>query len=720
MNDSSTCYSPTNILVEAEAFDDLGGWLIDSQFEIQMGSPYLLAHGLGKPVADAQTTVEITEANTYTVWVRSKDWVPSHHPGRFSLLINDENIGGELGANDQDWSWAEVGQIRLEAGPTTLTLSDLTGFEGRCDAIFLTANGSVPVEGAGEDARAWRKALLGLPKEPVDAGSFDVVVVGGGISGCAAALTAARLGSTVALIQDRPVLGGNASQEIGLTPRGETNDLVRELAERSSDGDISAEAVLRAEPNVTIFLEHRVFATDTINGKIISVDARETRTGAERRVRARTFIDASGMAILGILSGAETLAGQESQAEFGEPTAPEVGDDMHHGNTLFFRTRMAETPIEFPAVPWALEVAKDYANLSGQLTQPGVENGPGPIPGTDPSADPVFDFSDMDPGENPLMRFPATHFWEYGQWMDLYEDGEEIRDHLLRALIGTFANVKELDPHHYANLDFDWVAHVAAQGEYKRYRGDYVLTETDIRDHKMFSDAVVNNNGAFCLHYPFEPGEGEYDFRLKNWTYDLRDHQPYAIPFRSLHSTNIDNLMMAGKHISVTHIAGSSIKLMGNGAQHGVATGAAAYLCAKHDTTPRNIGREYIAELQSITHRFTGAGYGPAATTNNNHALVDERPSTAREAAERHAQDVVDGNMARAMGDFYGNSLNDFLGTGVALPNPTTGWEILSETSLAGSTAFHVRYSNDQTTTELKTTWHHLAGEWRLTKAIPA
>jgi hypothetical protein len=255
---------------------------------------------------------------------------------------------------------------------------------------------------------------------------------------------------------------------------------------------------------------------------------------------------------------------------------------MHHGNTLFFRTRMADHPVPFPDVPWATEVSKDYANLSGQLVKPGLENGPGPKAGANPST-PEFKFN---PAGN---TFPATHFWEYGQWLDPYTSGEFVRDYLMRALYGTFSNVKRLEPEAYANLEFEWMAYVAAQGEFRRYKGDHVLTENDIRNHTRFNDMLIANDGSFCIHCAWGPGEGKYDFRLKDWIFDGRDRESYGIPFRCLYSANIENLLMAGKHISVTHVAGSSTKLMGNGAQHGVAVAAAAFLCNTHDTTPRGL-----------------------------------------------------------------------------------------------------------------------------------
>jgi hypothetical protein len=597
-----TAGSPLGVLVETEDFDDYGGWVLDSQFETLMGSPYLLAHGLGRPVADASTVVAIANAGEYEVWVRAKDWVPSHHPGRFTLSINGTALQTEFGANGQDWLWQSAGKVSLPKGDATLVLHDLTGFDGRCDAIYLSTDGTPPPNAVDAASRAWRKALRGLPDQPIDAGDYDVVVVGGGVSGCAAALTAARLGQRVALIHDRAVLGGNASKEIGLMPRGTQGALLKELSARTPDGDLVALSLLQAEPTASVFLEHRIVGAATERYRIVSVDAVQARGGHERRFKGRIFIDTTGTAMLGVHAGAETLFGREARSEFNEPYAPEVADDMHHGNTLFFRTRVADHPVSFPDVPWATEVSKDYANLSGQLIKPGLENGPGPSAGANP-ATPEFRFGSK------ADVFPATHFWEYGQWLDPYTSGEFVRDYLMRALYGTFSNVKRLEPEAYANLEFEWMAYVAAQGEFRRYRGDYVLTENDIRNHTRFNDMLIANDGSFCIHCAWSPGEGKYDFRLKDWIFDMRDQASYGIPFRCLYSANIDNLLMAGKHISVTHVAGSSTKLMGNGAQHGVAVAAAAFLCNEHNTTPRGLYDDRLTELRGLVEALTGCDH---------------------------------------------------------------------------------------------------------------
>lgn len=589
---------PNGILVEAEDFDHYGGWVLDSQFASVMGSPYLMAHGLGRPVENASTTIQVEQAGDYEVWVRAKDWVPGHHPGRFQLTVNDKTLDTEFGANDQDWNWQSAGTIALPEGSTSLELRDLTGFDGRCDAIFFSRDGIEPPHEIDDISKAWRKRLLGLPEQPINTGEFDVVVVGGGVSGCAAALTAARLGQKVALIQDRPVLGGNASNEIGLMPRGAQGALLRELSRRTANGDLVALSLLEEEATASVFLEHRVYGVQMEGSKIRSVDAVRARGSVERRFYGAMFIDASGVAMLGVLTGADTMFGREAQSEYNEPYAPEEADDMHHGNTLFFRTVMANEPVSFPDVPWATEVSKDYANLSGQLVKPGLDNGPGPIAGENP-ATPEFRFG----SGNDV--FPATHFWEYGQWLNPYKSGEFIRDYLMRALFGTFSNVKKLDPVQYANLDFEWMAHVSAKGEYRRYRGDYVLSEVDIRQHKTFEDAVIANDGSFCIHCAFEEGEAEYDFRLKDWIFDGRDHSPYALPFRCLYSANIDNLMMAGKHISVTHVAGTSTKFMGNGAQHGVACAVASKMCNDLNETPRGLFTDHLQDLKAQIRELT-------------------------------------------------------------------------------------------------------------------
>jgi hypothetical protein len=288
------------------------------------------------------------------------------------------------------------------------------------------------------------------------------------------------------------------------------------------------------------------------------------------------FIDCTGVGAVGFLAGAEYRMGREARAEFNESLAPAEADKMHHGNSPVFRTRMANRPVTFPDAPWATAVAKDYANLGGQIVSPGRDN---------------VGCQLTDSGKERGDRL--THFWEYGQWLDPFADAETVRDHLLCAVFGTFANAKRKHPE-AANLELEWVGYVPAGGESRRLMGDHILTENDIRKQRPFPDAVATNTGHICLHFPGT----QYDFRLGDWKWI--PVKPFGVPFRCLYSRNVENLLMAGKHISASHIAGACIKTMLNGGQHGVATGAAAFLCKKHNTTPRGVYQKHLAELQDI------------------------------------------------------------------------------------------------------------------------
>jgi hypothetical protein len=555
----SSSVSAAEVLVEAESFADHGGWVLDPQFLDVMGSPYLLAHGLGKPVANAVAQVEFPQTGIYRLWVRTKDWAPTHHPGRFKVIVEGREAPATFGDRGRGWTWQDGGTVNIGREKVKIELRDLTGFDGRCDALFFTTDEKfLPPAVPGEQMAAWRRRLLGLPEVPPSAGQFDVVVVGGGIAGCSAALTAARLGLQVAFIQNRPVLGGNASPEIGITARGQNRSVVNEVA------GPDREKAIRAEKNVRLYLGWHAFRVQRKGNRIESVDAKNTASNKELRFFAPIYVDCTGTGSVGFLAGAEYRLGREARSEFNESLAPETADTLHHGNTVVFSTRTADHPTGFPDVPWATAVSKDYADLGGQVTKDHDNEG------------------------------GLTHFWEYGQRLDPFRDAEEIRDHLFCAIYGTFSTAKRLNPEKYANLELERVGHVPAGGESRRLMGDYILTENDVRSAKLFPDAVALCSGHFCLHYPGD----KYDFRLGDWKFTAVPI--YSVPFRCLYSRNVENLLMAGKHISVTHIAGSSTKTILNGGQTGAATGAAAFLCKKHQTAPRGVGQNHIRDLQDI------------------------------------------------------------------------------------------------------------------------
>lgn len=210
------------LLVEAESFSDKGGWVIDPQFVEQMGSPYLLAHGLGIPVRDASTSISVPAEGKYNIWVRTRNWAPGNWeaPGRFRIVIDGTELEADLGTQE-GWSWQYAGKASLNDTVVQISLRDLSGFEGRCDAVYLSTSKSAPPDDIKE-LSSWRKNILNISDVPSRTESFDLVVVGGGIAGCAASVAAASQGLKVALVQDRPVLGGNASSEIRVHTEGIT------------------------------------------------------------------------------------------------------------------------------------------------------------------------------------------------------------------------------------------------------------------------------------------------------------------------------------------------------------------------------------------------------------------------------------------------------------------------------------------------------------------
>ncbi len=350
------------LLVEAESFANHGGWSLDTQFIEVMGSPYLLAHGLGTPVADATTTVKVPAAGTYRVLARTKDWVARWKapgaPGKFQVLVAGRALKETFGTQNAEWFWHDGGTVELAAGEVKLALHDLTGFEGRCDAIFFTTDLNAPPPNEAAALVAWRREQLGLPAQPASVGPFDLVVVGGGYGGMGAALAAARMGCKVALIQNRPVLGGNGSSEIrvwamggirrGLYPN--LGEIVEEFADRAKSspgtfeefGDAKKEALVRAEKNISLFLNHHALGVEMQGKRIVGVTAIDTRTTEVKRFAGTLFVDATGHATLGALAGADHT----------------VKEEGHLGMSNMWRWKMSEHAEAFPETPWALDLAR--------------------------------------------------------------------------------------------------------------------------------------------------------------------------------------------------------------------------------------------------------------------------------------------------------------------------------------------------------------------------
>jgi len=595
------------VLVEAESFDNLGGWVVDQQFMDQMGSPIVLAHGLGVPVADASTAVRVPAPGRYRVLVRTRDWVANWNapgtPGRFQVLIDGQPLPATFGTQRADWHWQDGGSVRIDGPDITLTLHDLTGFDGRCDAILLTTDeASTPPDG-GPALEQLRRRLLGLPDIPKsarpsrstgvpvehrqDAGAtdgFDLVVVGGGMAGCCTAVAAARLGLQVALIQDRPVLGGNNSSEprvhlggeINLPPYPRIGDVVRELDgghqgnARPAEfyGDDKKLAVIEAEPNVTLFLNMHANKVEMQGNRIVAVTAANIRTGEELQFEAPLFADCTGDGTIGFLAGADFRMGREGRDETGESMAPEKADSMTMGASAMWYSTDAGSPSSFPECPWALQ----FTDETCQHATRGEWN------------------------------------WECGLSWNQIDAFEAVRDHALRAVYGNWAFQKNraADRARYANLRLDWVAHIAGKRESRRLLGDVVLTQQDIEGRTRFADAIVTTTWSIDLHYP-DPVNSEQFPGMEFRTICTQPAiKPYPIPYRCLYSRNIENLFMAGRNISVTHVALGTVRVMRTTGMMGEAAGMAAAVAARNNTTPRGVFQNHLSDLLTLARKGVG------------------------------------------------------------------------------------------------------------------
>lgn len=561
--------------LETERFGVLGGWTSDTQFIDQMGSPYLMAIGLGKPVADAVTTVSVPQAGRYRLWARTKDWAPQHHPGRFQICVNGQTLEPVFGQSGKSgWHWEDGGVHEL-AGKVELRLHDRTGYYGRCDVIVLTDHLTwVPPDENAQLAKL-RASHGGMSGDVKDMGHYDVVVAGGGLAGCMAAVTSARLGAKTVLVQDRPVLGGNGSVEILVPPVGfwpHTNvdpldpretGLIEEVRglgnQRTEEAKLYSGRLLRlvmAEPNLTLHLNTRVMGVEQQLPSVIrAVTAVDVRNGQRMRFGGRMFIDCTGDSVVGVAAGAEYRHGREPRSMYGESMAPEVADAKTMGNSLKYFSQPTGSPQPFESVPWAMEFDR---------------------------------CEDFTPGRHPRLSQEIEWQWmiELGGTQDTYRDAEEIRDDLLRLMYGMWDHLKNHCPKYRdqaANHKLVWMAHVAGKRENRRLIGDYILTQNDIARQTLFTDRVAYGGWGVDDHYPegffYKGPPAQHDY--KAW--------PHSIPYRSLYSKNVDNLLMAGRNVSASHVAMSATRVMLTCAVMGQAAGTAAAMCVEHQTTPRGL-----------------------------------------------------------------------------------------------------------------------------------
>ena len=589
---AATQLHAATFLVEAEQFSDKGGWGIDTQFIESMGSPYLIAHGLGKPVADATTEADVPEDGTYRVWVRTLDWTKRldrpDSAGRFKVSINGATLENELGKEDVKWTWQLAGQADLKAGKAKLALHDLTGFDGRADAILFSSDPAFtpPTDATFEERTKWD--IPGVPSEIEDAGEFDLVVVGGGYGGIGAAVSAARMGAKVALIQNRQVLGGNGSSEIRVWAKGNyppseypLDEIIREVEDKASASpapaeefvDDKKEKVVRAEKNITLFLGHHAYGLEMKDGEISSVKAVDIDAGKIKRISGKYFADCTGHGFIAMWSGADTKSTEKGR--------------MGMSNMWIWENQ--KEAVAFPEQPWMYKFTAD------DFPYPKVRHGFG----------------------------HAEWFWESGFDNHPVKELENTRDLNLLASFSAWNSIKnhgayaEREKNKHANAALTWMAYVGGTRETTQILGDVILTGDDVRGKKDFDDATFKTTWSIDLHYPVE----KYADTIPGTPFIARAvHGPgvdknvgYAVPYRTLYSRNIPNLFMAGRNISVEREALGTIRVMKTIGMMGVTVGRAAALATIRDCTPRDIYEKHLDEVKTLwrmkgTDRFETLG----------------------------------------------------------------------------------------------------------------
>lgn len=599
-------------LLEAESFKEKGGWVVDQQFMDLMGSSYLLAHGMGKPVKEAVTQVMFPGVGEYYVYVRTFNWTAPWYsgkgPGQFKVKVGGKTLSATLGCSGRQWQWELAGKVSIRNVQTSVALVDLTGFDGRCDAIYFTTDKNwQPPQGKNE-LDVFRRRLENVPASPQNVGNYDFVVVGGGIAGMCAAVSAARLGCKVALVNDRPVLGGNNSAEVrvhlgGYAEIGPNKGLGRMLREfgHSKGGnakpaefyeDDKKQHFIQSEPNVTLYANSRAFAVKKEKDRIASVTIRHIETGHETCLKAPLFADCTGDGTIGFLAGADYRMGREARSEYNESLAPDTADKLTMGASMQWYSTETKKNVDFPEFNYGITFNDETCEkvTMGEWT------------------------------------------WETGMNYNQITDAERIRDY---GLLVVYSNWSYLKNHYsgkeaYRNRQLGWLAYIAGKRESRRLLGDYILTQNDIDKNIPHEDASFTTTWSLDLHRPDPKNSKNFKGEeFKAVTNHVFIH-PYAVPYRCLYSRNVDNLFMAGRDISVTHVALGTVRVMRTTGMMGEVVGMAASLCKKHQLLPRGVYQKCLPELKQLLQK----GVGKEGLPNNQRFNLPNKLLDAPRAAD--------------------------------------------------------------------------------------
>lgn len=564
------------IFLEAESFKNLGGWVVDQQSMETIHSSYVMAHGMGVPVEDAFTEIYAENCAEYNVWVLTRDWTSvwnvKESAGKFKLLIDGAELENTLGTNGGSWSWQYAGTVSLFEGKHTLALHDLTGFNGRCDAIYMTDCSDAPSDNIC-DIDAMRKRL-NWHKVECSTHKYDLIVVGGGVAGICTALSAIRSGVDTLLIHDRGVLGGCNSSEIrvcmggiaNLPPYNNLGNVVKEIApimglpstykaEYYEDcRKLFAFEVSGAAEKVLLNL--CVTDIEKDGNKITAVICTDVLTGKKTKYFANMFSDCTGDAVVSRLSGAQTMYGREAHDVFDEGLAPDKYQKMVMGHSIRWYSEDMGEKQEFPDIDWGLKFNDDTC----------------------------------------LNVYNGDWEQETGFMRDMVSEIEYIRDFGLRAIFSNWAYQK----HHYAkkedfkNYALKWLSPIGGKRESYRVVGDYILTQQDIEEHIPHDDATSCITWSIDMHFPEVDNMKEFDEPFRSYAYHRGIVKAYQVPYRCLYSKDIENLFLGGRIVSASHVAFSAIRVMRTLGQLGEVVGLAASVCKSEHCMPRCVYEKHL------------------------------------------------------------------------------------------------------------------------------
>lgn len=474
----------------------------------------------------------------------------------------------------------------------------------------------------------------------------DICVIGGGLSGCFAAIEAARVGARVLLMQDRPVLGGNASSEIRMWVRGargifdRETGLISELEERNiyynptlcaSVFDATLYGMVEENKNIEILMNTTCLNAECASDRILSVTGWQLTTYTFHKVDAKIFLDCSGDCILSDLVGAEYRHGRESKNEYSEQLAQERTDSKTMGMSVILAARETDHPVKFTPPPFA-NVYPDDSCFEGDSIQS----------------------IHAQIRDHKIGTSGANLWWvELGGECNSIFDADKTRAELLACIYGVWDHIKNRGDHGMENWELEWVGALPGKRESRRYIGDYVLTEADILSGRHFEDEIAYGGWPMDDHNPYGMRKNS-EARFPSIMIPV--HEPYGIPLRCLYSKNISNLMFAGRNISVTHVALSSTRVMGTCALLGQAAGCTAAVAISKGISPRETAMKYTDTVQKIL--MDHGVFLPhikrelsKLTTEASINVSDEERSILLNGLERPRSDINENSIIQSVGD---------------------------------------------------------------------